>query len=139
MHSIESVDMIWATCCALHNMLLEVDGLDEPWDGVRIPTSEWDGEIGDMEYDDVPFAMRRAFSPSDICAYDTSATGNAATQRNQQEVGDVGKSNAENDNDVRVVRKLSLAFFSSKRVEHFGIVWKCHEVVWPSRRGNIPL
>lgn len=138
LHSIESVDMIWATCCALHNMLLEVDGLDEPWDGVRIPTSEWDGEIGDMEYDDVPFAMRRAFSPSDIRAYDTSATGNAAIQRNQ-EVGDVGEANADNDNDVREVRKLSLAFFRSKLVEHFGIVWNRHEVVWPSRRGNMPL
>ena len=39
LHKVQSVDMIWATCCALHNMLFEVDGFDEPWDGVCIPTS----------------------------------------------------------------------------------------------------
>jgi hypothetical protein len=25
---VESADHVWLTCCALHNMLLEVDGLD---------------------------------------------------------------------------------------------------------------
>ena len=57
LHSIESVDMVWLTCCALHNMLLEVDGLDEPWDGSRIPTSEWEGAMGELEVEDVPVAM----------------------------------------------------------------------------------
>jgi hypothetical protein len=58
LHKVQSVDIIWATCCALHNMLLEVDGLDEPWDGVPIPTSQWDGHLGELEEEDVPFAMR---------------------------------------------------------------------------------
>jgi hypothetical protein len=33
-HSVMAIttDMIWKTCCALHNWLLEVDGLDEQWD-----------------------------------------------------------------------------------------------------------
>ena len=40
LHSTESVDMIWLTCCALHNMLREVDvdGLDEPWDSTKVHT-----------------------------------------------------------------------------------------------------
>ena len=28
-HGVESADKIWLTCCALHNWLLETDGLDE--------------------------------------------------------------------------------------------------------------
>ena len=28
LQSIEAVDQIWLTCCALHNWLLEIDGLD---------------------------------------------------------------------------------------------------------------
>ena len=46
LHSTESADNIWCTCCALHNMLLEVDGLDKPWDGMRVLESVWDGELG---------------------------------------------------------------------------------------------
>jgi hypothetical protein len=33
------IDPVWFTCCALHNWLLEVDGLDEQWEsGVA---SDW--------------------------------------------------------------------------------------------------
>ena len=28
-----TIDNTWKTCCALHNMLLEVDGLDTDWEG----------------------------------------------------------------------------------------------------------
>jgi hypothetical protein len=38
------VDNIWYTCCALHNMLLNVDGLDVKWtQGIR---SDYEGELG---------------------------------------------------------------------------------------------
>ena len=30
----ENPDQVWKTCCALHNMLLEIDGYDEMWEGV---------------------------------------------------------------------------------------------------------
>mgnify|MGYP000223239855 FL=1 len=29
LQSIDAVDSVWLTCCALHNWLLEVDGYDE--------------------------------------------------------------------------------------------------------------
>ena len=31
-------------------MLLQVDGLDldEPWSGIEVPTSSWEGDIGDL-------------------------------------------------------------------------------------------
>ena len=31
-HSIALVDKIFKTCCALHNRLLEIDGMDVPWE-----------------------------------------------------------------------------------------------------------
>ena len=38
-HSIVRCDQMWLTCCALHNILLDVDGLDKNWDkGVM---SDW--------------------------------------------------------------------------------------------------
>ncbi len=30
-YGVDSVDHIWFTCCALHNWLLEVDGLTQEW------------------------------------------------------------------------------------------------------------
>ena len=36
LQSIECCDQIWLTCCALHNRLLFIDGLDKNWeDGVK--------------------------------------------------------------------------------------------------------
>ena len=48
LHDTASVDKIWLTCCALHNMRLEVDGLDKEWDGVGVPTSAYLGELGEV-------------------------------------------------------------------------------------------
>ena len=33
LHGVDVADNIWKTCCALHNMLLHVDGYTEEWDG----------------------------------------------------------------------------------------------------------
>jgi hypothetical protein len=43
-HGVEVTDKIFKTCCALHNWLLDVDGLDEQWEQ-GVP-SEWEGELG---------------------------------------------------------------------------------------------
>ena len=135
LHAVQSVDMIWATCCALHNMLLEVDGLDKPWDGICIPTSQWEGDLGELEEEDVPFAMRRLLSPGELCAYDTSSTGSTDISSSVPR----GDTDGEDDRGelIRTVCLLSLAFFRSRLVEHFNIAW--NEVVWPSQRGMTPL
>jgi hypothetical protein len=47
----ESADKIWLICCALHNCVLEADGLDD-----------WDGEIGLNDFSDLsyaPFVLQR--------------------------------------------------------------------------------
>jgi hypothetical protein len=51
LQKIEAVDKIWLTCCALHNLLLESDGLDENWES-GVP-SDWAGELGEHSPEDV--------------------------------------------------------------------------------------
>ena len=43
---VDSVDhYVWLTCCALHNWLLDIDGLSEKWvGGVRQCVSDWEEE-----------------------------------------------------------------------------------------------
>jgi len=144
LHSTESVDNIWLTCCALHNMLLEIDGLDQPWDGVAQPTSQWDGALGELDVDDVPLAMNRILSPAAIRAYDTSTIGAATLPLNEEEDG-IEEDNDEDDfeehgeGEVRIVRNLSLKYFRSKLVEHFDIKFRRNELVWPRSRGAKPI
>ena len=37
-YSLSAVNDVWLTCCALHNMLLNINGLDTKWnEGVKSP------------------------------------------------------------------------------------------------------
>jgi hypothetical protein len=49
-YGVEATDKIWMTCCAFHNWLLDIDGLDEKWEG-GIP-SDWESELGLHEMKD---------------------------------------------------------------------------------------
>ena len=48
LHGFEFTDQIWLTCCALHNMLLFADGLDEGWENGKV--TYWEKEA--LEYCD---------------------------------------------------------------------------------------
>ena len=144
LHSTESVDRIWLTYCTFHNMLLKIDGLDEAWDGVRVPTSVWDGKLGDLDPDDVPDSICRIWSPTEIRNHDTTSLGDISTRKAQPSRGaDVVagvnvEEGVEDDTedeesvglkaaDVRIVRKLSLIFFRSKLLN---ILISCSRKVW---------
>ena len=73
LHNNESADNIWLTCCTLHNMLLEVDGLSAGWKS-GVP-SHWELEGGQFDLEDVPDAIRRLLSPDVIRTYDQSTCG----------------------------------------------------------------
>ena len=66
---VEVVDKVWKTCCALHNWLLEIDGLD----------GDWEGSIGLHDARDVlqhlPFALQRLQADGDLRSYDSSGIG----------------------------------------------------------------
>jgi hypothetical protein len=112
LHGVKSAYKVWLTCCALHNWLLEIDGLDEHWDLV-IP-ADWEGELGHTDQQDldqyvIPFACRRLNNPSLDRRYDTSVMGDGSDRipiRNQidEDVGDVINVNDDdvNDDDTNV-------------------------------------
>jgi len=146
---LKDADRIRKTCCALHNMLLETDGLDDKWeDGV---VSEWQCNMG--EHDDtsrIPQAIRRLLSPAQARNFDTSGMG-TGTDR----VADNGADDAEDNNGADdaedagnvevdlmghiVVKSLSLNQFRSRLIRHFNIAFKRREVKWPKRNGPIRL
>ena len=131
---------MWLTCCALHNMLLEVDGLDQHWDGINASTSAWENELGNLDEADVPLAISRILTPSEIRDYDSSSVGNSQIpdngMRDDQSVDDDDSMRI--DKEVCNVRNLSLNYFRSKLVEHFDIMFWNHEVHWPKWRGATP-
>ena len=141
LHDISSVDMVWQTCCALHNMLLDIDGLNKPWDGVNMQTSDYSGSFGCLDYDDMPFAVQRLYSPGEIRAYDTSlmlVQPCPIQDDDDDEHFCDGKKKSDNSSDsIRVVRNLSLEYFHARLVEHFDIKFKAGEVHWPRSRGKI--
>lgn len=74
LHGVAVVNKIWKTCCASHNWLLQIDGLDENWNnGVA---SDWQGELGEHAEADVHhhllFAIQRLHSPAKIRGFDAS-------------------------------------------------------------------
>jgi len=79
-YGVDSVDHVWFTNCALHNLLLEVDGLTQKWvSGVHKLTSNWDGDMGCSDYDgvqvDAPNALAHLSSNLDPRNYDSSGLG----------------------------------------------------------------
>ena len=78
---VDSVDhYVWLTCCALHNWLLDIDGLSEKWvGGVRQYVSDWEGELGGIVFDgihkDIPNALARLSNNLDARNYDLSGLG----------------------------------------------------------------
>ena len=57
LQAIQDVDKVWKTCCALHNFLLNVDGLNEVWEG-GIQCTEYEGELGLHDESDMHTLVR---------------------------------------------------------------------------------
>lgn len=118
---VDCVDKIWLTCCALHNWLLDIDGLDEEWkEGVPV-RSDWLGEMGNHEagFDtppsELPAMIARISTNLEPRTYDLSGMGPG---KDVTESHPLGLDFGEADNisclhlsGTRVVRKLGLGFF----------------------------
>jgi hypothetical protein len=118
---------------------LDEDGLGQDWDGVNTPKSDWKGEMGDIDPDDVPTAFFCQMDPAEMRKYDTSATGTPFA--NDEDLsGDKDLSRDEmvdcDDGSMRFMRNLSMLYICSKLVEHFDIKWRRGEIIWPRTRGK---
>jgi len=131
---VEVADNIFKTCCALHNWLLEIDGLDGEWDGVN----------GQHEVTDVlrhaPAALQHLYVNPALMDLSGMGHGNDVENGVMPSNGQVLEG-VMNDDDppetVRVVRNLSLNYFRRKLIEHFDILFQRKELVWPSHRASL--
>ncbi len=126
----ETMDNIWFTCCALHNMLLEVDGLDRRWNN-GIP-SDYEEEFGQHDsISDVRNGLdAEVFSRlRNPLSYDTtSPVPNATYSENAIIVNnDFGQPTLRTDLSMTAMRDLL--------VYHFNYKWNRKEIRWPSRTG----
>jgi DDE superfamily endonuclease len=148
LHRQEAADKIFLTCCALHNWLLDVDGLDPDWrEGAP---SEWETALGNHSLQDVqtnlPPAVVRLLSPAEMRGYDASHTqmehdeddpGEEEFEESVLPQGEVDARQERNAGHVRVVKDLSLSYFRAKLVQHFDIAFHKNEIVWPGKRNRI--
>jgi len=195
-HGVQKADQIWFTCCALHNWLLDVDGLNHNFDE-GVP-SLYEGDFGelarpeDVEQYGLPMPVQRLLRPaqqrgyhdqstSPYCqGYDLSSMGLGSDVTNSSNAVDIegeegpGASNVlpaagttavldveceeEPASDLlpaaagsvlaatttptrrrrRAVRELSMTSFRKKLIEHFDIMWRRNELVWPRRSRQRP-
>ena len=146
LHSLESVDAIWGTCCALHNYLLQKDGLLDGWETSADNQSEWTGNIGCFDeaadvLEHLPEQIQRLFDEIGMEPRDFDVSGiGAGDDRSGDDGTDNDDSDARSYDDPegtgggeRLVHRLSQDYFREKLVEHFDIMFKQGRIVWPAR------
>ena len=134
---VASADKIFLTCCTLHNWLLEIDGLAAEWDN-GVP-SEWEGELGDHNVNDISRAALNLHNPVEVRRHDLSGMGagtDTVTFEAEQPLyeDEVQMSPATVQyahNHVQPVRLLTLKDFRSRLVVHFDIAYQRNEICWP--------
>jgi hypothetical protein len=142
---VDAVDKVWLTCCALHNWLLQIDGLDVDWDMTSLPVqSEWEGELGEVDCEGLSpnlllLATSHELPPRN---YDTSGIGPGndvvseerhPLQMDRERFHSVLATT--NNTEARKVSDLGLGYFRSRLVEHFDILFKQNKIKWPVSRG----
>lgn len=142
MHGIAVADDIWFTCCAFHNMLLSVDGLNKRWNmGVQSP---FEGELGWHELGDV-----EAYAPLIFRRVRNGVAGNRR-QLDSSQIGpnpdnlhidphvDVDNNAASHENiptSITSLMTLTNRKFRKCLVVSFHQRWSNKSIVWPSRNG----
>jgi hypothetical protein len=156
LHGVDAVDSVWFTCCALHNLLLEVDGLTEEWVGGVCKVGSWEGDLGCLDFEgvpvEVPNALTRLSANLDPQNFDSSGIGPGSNvmDENRSILGsDVAARNdsASRIDDmtimkgitngvdcVRSVRFLSLTVFRRLLVNHFAILFSQNKIAWPEHQ-----
>ena len=148
LEGLENADKVWKTCCALHNYLLEIDGLDDKWE-LGVP-SDWEGSLGEQEEEDITniAALRRLNNPEAARHFDSSGMG-YGNDRQEDENDDsdvdsasdsesIAESDVQHTDDEYIipVRNLSFNTFRQKLVNHFDIMYQRKEIVWPKNKGR---
>ena len=135
-HGIDKCDKVWLTCCALHNMLLEIDGLCSNWtEGV--PCYYTNDNFDD--YDELPFSVQRLINPATQRIGDLSGMkyGNDCNvERNNTDNNDNEDTEnivlADEDGYIKL-QDLTMDQFRKRLIIHFNIAFSKKKLVWPTR------
>ena len=129
---------MWLTCCAMHNMLLDVDGLSVGWQN-GVP-SHWELQSGQFQENDIPDAIRRLVSPDAIRTYDRSTCGYNPAGGSSTTVAAVSDEDSGHptnriiaEGEAVAVNELPLSQFRAMLIEHFNVLFHEHKIVWPKR------
>ena len=126
--SIEATDQIWCTCCALHNLFLDKDGLCENWEAGSI--SDWLGELSNHcpnDIIDVEFDLSCMGFGNDSTITSNYSTSDCDT--------DIETIVAEFDDTIEV-RKMNHKVFREKLINNFDILFFQNKISWPKRNGD---
>jgi hypothetical protein len=130
---VDNVDKTWLTCCALHNWLLKVDGLNGEWKG-EVLLSDWEGEMGGLDFDGlqscIPNTIARLCAKLDPRNYNLSGIGPGEDDTGESHDSDKGI----DDGIVGFlasVKDLSLLFIVRQLVDHFTIMFLLNKNSWP--------
>jgi hypothetical protein len=152
----KAADNIWLTCCAFHNFLIEVDGLDEKWQhGIQ---SDWEGTLGNNDVQELrnmaPFAIRR-LQESEATKFGSRqherecaipqpiarSRGGAIEENSDDDDNMTSTSNGHgrhtDENGALFVNSLSYEDFRHQLVEHFDVLHgQKNRIVWSARQKN---
>jgi len=156
LHSLKAADQIWKTCCALHNWLLETDGLDKFFDQDGTE-SEWEGPLG--QHDVVKFQQFApgyrldqldnmiqdmqnynasrfgCLLPEDMAPVDEVVDDDSSEFEDSEFIDSMDSSSNSIINDnVHVIWDQDFDFFHSKLVEHFDILYQECRIIWPKHK-----
>ena len=140
-----NTDRIWLTCCALHNFLLNEDGMDKIWtDGWLQPQF---ARHSDEDLQKVYRDKEGKWIRDGHRELDTTGFGSRLPTWSKPTEEEIGSDDPQDDDDnppeqemagpegFRPVNTLSLRDFRNMLVEHFDILFSKGEVKWPKRSG----
>ncbi len=155
-HNTEACDNIWMTCCALHNLLLDVDGLWHKWED-GFPSSYYETDDGQFQDKDIPAAIRRLVDPTGseghrLRTFVSSRFGfrnnvnddNDKDNDNDNEDHDDDNNHIENINHSgilqlplvqsgRSVKSIEFHRFRAMLIDNFNIAFHGNRLKWPKR------
>ena len=139
LQSLGAVDDVWFTCCALHNMLLNIDGLDVKWNqGLKSP---YEGELGLHEV-----GLVEQHVPVSLIFARVNGVIVSPREFDETRLHDLPAVHYSDvpvlDNDVlisnvRNIRKISFKCFRTVLINHFHYKWIRRQIDWPSRTGVV--
>ena len=128
-HKIVMCDKLWVTCCAMHNMLLDIDDLRKNWqNGAK---SDW--EIFNNDHKNrskirTPFAINRLHRHQEMEDTDEDDEYDSYVDNNT----DISKiCDKYSSNGKRIVSRMPLSLFRQCLINHFDIRYKKNDIVWP--------